>query len=496
MTTFRRKPLNPNSVTPIKGDNPLIKTIAENWFVDAGDEDEKYFFFYDEVEQIMNGRKNYVIGRKGSGKTAIREYILKQASYDTFCQKLNFKHFPFNELYALSDDSFTAPNQYITIWKYIIYSQVCKMMRDNEAIDNTLRTTFEQLYPKHDKKQLKNSIAEWTKVGFGLNILGNGGNIEIGRELKAQKSQWIDKVDLLENIIIENCDSSKYYILFDELDEDFRSVKTQGDDDLYMQLLTSLFKAVHDIKRVFKDSGVEIIPVVFLRDDIYSLIKDPDKNKWRDFVVELEWDIDKLQRLLTFRLTRDSSRKQKLSFKQAWELIFDRRQIFVGTGKHKAIPSNEFVRQSTHLRPRDYIKYLKLCCEEAIKQGERFISPSTVKKCDRAFSNYLWDEIKDEIFPLLPDLDEIRHVIEEMRCWIFSPEDFKNAYLAHVNDGSIKESNVNKVLDCLFNFSVLGTQNAHQSEVKYFKYKETNMTRNPREKLVVHRGLLKTFQII
>ena len=479
----------------IKGKNELLSTIAQKWFVDAGDEEDRYFFFYDEVAEIMSGAKNYVIGRKGTGKTAIREYILKQSAFDIFSEKLNFKNFPFNSLYSLTDDNYTAPNQYITIWKYLIYSQLCKMMRDNENIDLSLRSTLEKLYPKQDNRQLRSSISEWTSVGFGIDILGNGGNFKIDRQKVVPNISWIQKVDLLEQIIIDNCDNAKYYILFDELDEDFRSVKDHGEGDLYMQLLTSLFKAVQDIKRVFKNTEIKVIPVIFLRDDIYSLIKDPDKNKWRDFLVELEWDIDKLQRLLAFRISQDIPQANNLSFRQAWFKIFDREPVRYGTGKTKTIESYAFVRQSTHLRPRDYIKYIRLCCEEALKQGEKYISPATVKKCDRAFSNYLWDEIKDEIFPLLPEIDEIRHVLEEMRRWIFTPEEFINVYQTHAANGSIKEQNVNRVLDILFNFSVLGTQNRYQPAVHYFKYKETNMTRNPSEQLVIHRGLLKTFQI-
>lgn len=63
--------------------NETIKRIADNWKLDARFEDNnKYFFNYQEVEQILNDDKCYVIGRKGSGKTAICEHILKASDYN------------------------------------------------------------------------------------------------------------------------------------------------------------------------------------------------------------------------------------------------------------------------------------------------------------------------------------------------------------------------------------------------------------------------------
>ncbi|WP_193051488.1 hypothetical protein [Pseudoalteromonas undina] len=49
----------------------------------------------------------------------------------------------------------------------------------------------------------------------------------------------------------------------------------------YTELLTSLFKAVQDVRSIFRHSNV--FPIVFLRDDIYDILQDPDKGKWTDY---------------------------------------------------------------------------------------------------------------------------------------------------------------------------------------------------------------------
>lgn len=75
---------------------------VSNWKVEAKLEDtERYFFHTDIVDKIVSGSKSFVIGRKGSGKTAIAEHLTKNISYSRFSKKLSFKHFPFQDLYEL-----------------------------------------------------------------------------------------------------------------------------------------------------------------------------------------------------------------------------------------------------------------------------------------------------------------------------------------------------------------------------------------------------------
>ncbi len=148
------------------------------------------------------------------------------------------------------------------------------------------------------------------------------GQVFIGLERDTNTSQnisWIEKVNLLEDIIYDYIDSSKYYVIFDELDEDYREIKDKESFQTYSFLLTSLFKAVQDIKSVFlKKKNCHIYPVIFLRDDIYSVIRDADKTKWQDYIVEIEWTVEKIKDLLAYRISKAVSPTSSiLSFKDA-----------------------------------------------------------------------------------------------------------------------------------------------------------------------------------
>lgn len=476
-----------------KNSNEIIKSISENWKLEAKLESKKnYFYHFNEVGSILDLSRYYIIGRKGSGKSSISEYILNLSSYDTFSEKLSFKNFPFNELYSLDNQKYTPPNQYITLWKYLMYSTVAKLMVRNEKIDPTIRKELGDIYAPSPIRSLSRTIGNWTSAEFGATFFGTGGRFKYSRDVTKQISNWIERVNALEDIILEYCDDSKYFIIFDELDEDYRSIKS-SDHIHYNYLLASLFKAVQDVKSTFNSTRINLSPIIFLRDDIYSLIKDADKNKWRDFKIEIEWSPEKIKKLLAYRISQDAACESVLNFPNAWKLIFASEFIKSGSGR-TTLNTFDYITRSTHLRPRDYIRYLQACAEGTFYHNQK-ITNETIKYVDRAFSNYLRDEIVDEIFPLLPDIEIILQIISNLRKWAFSSYEFKSEYNNYLRSKTVSEENVDYVLDTLYKFSVLGNQDKKRDNTLYFKYSHTNININKNEKLVVHRGLFKALQI-
>ncbi len=397
-------------------------------------------------------------------------------------------------MYSLDNPKYTAPNQYITLWKYVIYSTIAKLMVQNENINSDIRSKLSEIYTPDPIKSLSRTINQWTSREFGASVLGTGGTFKLSRSNTEQNYNWIDRVNTLEDIILQYCDNSNYFIVFDELDEDYRSINT-ADHEHYNFLLTSLFKAVQDIRSIFNSTELNINPVVFLRDDIYSLVKDADKNKWRDFKIEIDWNAEKIKKLIAHRISIDANLPMQLSFEEAWNLIFYNPRIATASGK-KLLESFDYITRSTHLRPRDYIQYIQVCAEETVNFNRHKIANETIKFVDRAFSNYLKDEIVDEIYPILPEIEEIFQIISNLRKWMFSMEEFKREYFKYLRSKTIKEENVDFVLDTLFRFSVLGNQSKYKAGTMYFKYMHTNMNLNRNEKLVIHRGLFKALQII
>lgn len=476
----------------------LCSEIAD-WKLEGKLEDNyRYFYHTNEVKRIENGSRCFVIGRKGCGKTAISEYLIKKKEKNTFSIKLTFKNFPFNELYNLPDTGYTSNHQYITLWKFLIYSHVCQLMAKNESINHEIRKKLDAAYNGASAPTLARRINRWLDRDFGFDIFGLAINVgKIDSQEEKQKT-LIERVNQLEDIILSNIDNSRYLIIFDELDEDYKTITEEEQYKKYTSLITGLFKAAQDIKAIFNSGETKIYPIIFLRDDIYEILQDSDKTKWNDLKISLDWDYEKIKQLMAFRISRAiDSEGEILSFNIAWHQLFSRKKLKIGNQGRKLMDSFEFIARSTHLRPRDFIQYLKSCCEEYINLEKRkqksCIEPFLIRKVDTAFSNYLKSELSDEIHGVLPDIYSIFDVISQIRKWSFSVKEFIDAYNRQYKRSNFKEKDPIFILQVLFLFGVIGNRIGGDKEIFRYKHKEVRF--NFDEAIVVHRGLFKSLQI-
>jgi len=468
----------------------LLKEISK-WKLEAKLEDnDRYFFHLNELQSIEDGNHCYVIGRKGTGKTAISEYLLKKQDPKIFSVKHSFKNFPFNDLYKLANNSYQSPNQYITLWKYLIYSSVAKLFIKNNNIDSLLRSRLEKVYSDDPIVSLPRTVTRWTSQSFDVGILGNKIAKAGNQTFIENDNTWMERVQILENLIINNIDNCSYRIIFDELDEDYKDILNPQKQNQYTSLLTSLFKAVQDVKAVFNNSNHSLLPVIFLRDDIYSLLSDPDKNKWDDLIVELDWSANSIKKLLSFRISRAiSSDNINLKFEDAWDQIFYERRF-----KHDKVSIFHHITLHSLIRPRDYVRYIKVCADYALSRDNPKIDNDTVKRVNPAFSNYMRREWEDEIHGFFPEIQQTIEVFSQLRKQIFTIEEFTKIYNDQVKKGAIEEKNVDFVLRALFYFSVIGNQPVGQ-EYKIFRYKNKEARINLSEPFCVHNGLIRSVGI-
>lgn len=475
----------------------LFEEISE-WKLEAKLEDNaRYFFHVREVQLAEQGKRSYVIGRKGCGKTAIAEYLCRQHEYGAFSLKLTFKNFPFNELYELKDLGYAGPHQYITLWKFLIYSHICQLMAGNSGVDISIKESLQRVYIENQAPTLPRRINRWLDREFGAEIFGVEDAHKITKtEPERRRASLIERVNKLEDVLLKNLDGARYIIVFDELDEDYRNIIDRKQHDQYSALITGLFKAVQDVRAVFNNKKYRLYPVVFLRDDIYEIIQDSDRTKWNDLKITLDWSVDRIKDLIAFRISRaiDPS-GDILPFDVAWHTLFFRAAVRIGTGKKSPVSSFSYIARSTHLRPRDFIQYLKVCCEEELYHPDNIgkVSPAVIKTVDSAFSNYLKSELIDEIHGILPDISSIFDVLSQLKKWSFNNKEFIDAYNRQIKRGNLRERDPAFVLQILFLFSVLG-HHANGREHN-FRYLNKEARFNFDEQVIVHRGLLKALQL-
>ena len=468
------------------------RTIREEWKLEAKQEDTKYFYFVNEAKELISGKKNIVIGRKGEGKTAIAQYIYNQNNYNIYTEKMTFKNFPFNTIYKLVDSNYTKPNQYISIWKYLIYTTICKKMIANENISSDIRNQLLKVFPtEYKESRLSKLIEQYTVKDFGFQILNSGFNVS--RDKNKTEISWIEILDILECTILDYIDDAKYYIVFDELDEDYKNFRDEQEKINYFDMITGLFKAVQDIRTLCDDKKINILPIIFLRSDIYNLITYSDKNKWSDSIINIIWTPDKLKELIQYRLNVLFGTESR-SFNECWKQMFGTGKIGYGLRKKKQMSSFDYILRSTQNRPRDFIKYFQVCAIKALNRNRFVVHPKIVREADNEFSEYMKDEIIDEIYAVLPEYEEIFSILSLIRKQTFNPSEFVERYNQKVKDGEIIDRGAEKVLKILFDYSVIGNVPTIKHQT-IFKYEKESAKFNFKEKIIVHRGLYKALQI-
>jgi len=361
----------------------------------------------------------------------------------------------------------------------------------NNNIDSTIKEKLTKLYGDSSIQQLNKLIQKWTSKSFGLQVFGSGFNYE--REKQESELSWIDTIEILQQVILDYCDTSSYLIIFDELDEDYRDFNTQEELYNYTCMMTSLFKAVQDIRSIFDPQGKKIFPVVFLRSDIYARLNDSDKNKWYESIIDLEWDSKKIQNMLAHRLSI-ASNISDMDFNEIWLEFFSKNPVSMGHRQSRKLDIFSYIKRSTEMRPRDFVQYVKECVIHAKEVSEKPISPETVKNADDEFSEYLKRETIDELYPIIPEINEILGLISTIRKQQFSFENFETEYKKLIEHSKFPKRDVKTILLALFDAGVLGNEPTMRGQA-IFKFSKKSPRFNFNEPMLVHRGLYKALQI-
>lgn len=375
--------------------------------IDFGPDDAKgdrrlsdYFIRIEEYENVRSGNAWLVIGRKGTGKTAICEMIYNEAerTSDAFAVLLSFKNLPTSALFASSDHSYRAPNEYISIWRFLIALETVKLVLRDESVGQKDRKELQEFLEKnfgHIDVHSLDAVAvlreqSW-KVGLSLPIDHLPG-AELRRGTSKASFQQVHfgraAAYLLERIRTLPS-TNRFYLLFDELDEDYRKQES------YFHLLISLLKACYQIRHEMR-GNFQIWPIVVLRDDIFQQLDDGDLNKLDETTVNLVWSGStresqplSLRRLVNERIRADGTVTRDLD---AWIEVVENKG------------ADDLWRRCIRLtmdRPRDILKLLK-CCRQ-YSENDSLLSRKIIRKAIGEYGAWLYKEVGNEIYRDLPE---------------------------------------------------------------------------------------------
>jgi hypothetical protein len=267
--------------------------------IDAEVDFDPAFFVPSETwNKVLARDRQIVIGRKGTGKTAIRLALLDRARQEPlmFVTDLRFRDYPWNVQTSIFSTKSGSKARYTEPWLFLMLVELAKL-----AIGKS-----QAPIPTDDGRAAAKAVREfihknWGSLQFDYRDIFTASQYKVVKTLKlpAGSMEWQsvarsrlgDSLSSINRWLMEclalliRADES-YYLIFDELDIDFRL-----GDDRYADNIAGLLIAAQHFTQWSRQTDLRAIPVILIRDDIFTTLIFSDKNKIFMTMAELlRWD--------------------------------------------------------------------------------------------------------------------------------------------------------------------------------------------------------------
>lgn len=449
---------------------------------------ERYFIDIDDnYEKLKIDKYFLVLGRKGSGKTYLGQYIKKMSASDPihFCEVSSYKDFKFQELIQLKSGDIT-PNEYYEIWRWLILLDIGKQclgdngIPDCEAKDK-LTSFFGANYNSTTidaKKIVEVTKKQKVRGGFLQSF------VDVSSGEKLEEGFYLDYIDDLESVVFEvlSHSNSRYTVVYDELDDRFR------DDEYYRHSIISLLKAADHINLKALESRVKAKIIILLRTDIFSIFNDPDLNKIKRVnTLKIDWGTrvavsSPLIGMVISKAKKSSILMSVLSDEEVFRSLFP--QAISGINPERYILERSF------FRPRDVITILNLIIEKY--PNSDYFGWKGFLDVKKEYSEYLLDEIRNEMYGHYGD-DEIDSIFKLLKNYNKHFVDYKELkeYMEK-NQFHYKDLDLEKMLIGLFKFNAIGNKwyNEYKRKEYYtWAHRDEKADLDLDKIMVIHLGL-------
>jgi hypothetical protein len=461
---------------------------------------ESHAAFVDASER----RRFLIIGRKGSGKTAIFKKILRSNSHDIFTLGHTFRDYPWHHHDKQIRSGVPEQECFIHSWKYLTLIGLAKILvnRDNSqpwddvSADHLakIEASIIDTYGSKDP-DIHQIFQPATKLKINPSFSAKLGPIS------ASVSPTLIPISELPTIapeinsaisekIIESLNpSNKYFVLFDELDLGF-----DPKDRNYALRLIGLILAARDLNLMARDAGRSLNVIVFLRDDIYERLNFEDKNKLTEAALSrIAWDAPGLPHTLKQLMERRIAKVLNINAENSWDLAFDETKDMTG---HQS--KYQHITDRTMLRPRDMIKFSNAILESYklnAARGDKFANED-IASALKGYSDYLLNELADEVFKHIDGHRRSFDLLRELEALQFDMVEFEEVCRRR-GDLITADHGPKEILAELFEFSVIGFYQpgggGYGGAEFVFRYKSPQASFNPNATgYQVHLGLQKT----
>jgi len=385
------------------------------------------------LDCLCENSRFFLIGDKGTGKTAYAVYLVNNFYNNIFASLYYIRETDYKKFVSLKQEKHLVLSDYMDIWKVILLLLLSQSIKQREKSSRimgnitkfkNINKAVEEYYSNAFSPEIQHALkfVEQSKLAAQLMFNHAGAS--------AEKSQGVsfDEVRFQTNLLYiqRNFEEAlrllkleaNHLVFIDGID--IRPSSIPYDD--YLECIKGLANAVWSLNNDFlaniKDSVGRLRVVLLIRPDIFSSLGlQNQNNKIRDNSVLLDWQTTYpwYRRSSIFQIADRLLAYQQstpLELGAAWDYYFPYKIVEYGSRERGSFIS--FLRFSLY-RPRDIITMLKILQRLVIREGR---DPSEVFKKDdfdnsefrREYADYLSGEIRDSV--------SFYHTVEEYELFL------------------------------------------------------------------------------
>ena len=427
------------------------------------------------LEKLLKDKKFIVLGRKGSGKSYLKEYSYLDRKYDIFVDLLSFKDLEY-EKFSRANTGINLNNTHL--WEFVFLCKFLKLALQTQKLNPRSSDFASKLwvhissYLNPDTMMTTKIITEHSgeiKTSFFKNLFSSilRDKVIIEKEKQTYAQMVLHIKQFLLEILQGSINEVNYVLFLDEVDENYRGT------DVDKSSVAEVVKVARSLFEEFQRSGINFFPVVLLRNDIFEQIGDKlDVRKIKDdYLVEINWydevtartgtEATHLRSFLEKRLKYSYEKKYgKLKKIDYWEFQFK-------TSEDNGDQLFKYIADRTLYRPRDFISLL---LKIQSKYGEsKSISRDMVEHCMREYSESLVEEFKFEL-SIHFDRNVVDVIINKLCSLPPSPLEKEEVTFRFSSDDGITDQDI---LSVLYGYGIIGI--VDQNQKYYWKYRSKDI---------------------
>ncbi|MEV6624373.1 hypothetical protein AB0M83_17635 [Amycolatopsis sp. NPDC051106] len=350
-------------------------------------------------EEVSAGHKNLVIGRKGTGKSAI---CMRLRTRDGSCL-ITPDDAAGEELRRFELQGLTGATAKSLIWRYVFAIQAARHL-----VGHARKVHRRSPKPVRALHRFLKKNGELADMSFYDRILRGGRGLQATLSLEAfgvkasldhkngasEGARASKQLEVLEAGVARGfealgcTDGGPLLVLVDQLEQVWSSDRES--DDLVIGLLLAS-------KRVNQAYGGTMRCVLFVRSDIYDALRFDDADKFHSDELRLDWTPEKLGEVALLRARASLGRP--VSRDELWG------EVFPPLVDGQLVDTYLFSR--TLPRPRDAIQFLNLCRDAAHSRGAEQIAEADVVGATLQFSQWKLLDLAKEYLVTVPFLDRL-----------------------------------------------------------------------------------------